>query len=39
MDSLDRGLVTSRIAEHLLASQDPCFMQLVVSNDFDNLQY
>jgi len=39
MDRLHRGLATSGIAESLLASQGPCFIQLVVDNDFDNLQY
>jgi hypothetical protein len=39
MDRLHRGLATSGIAERLLASEGLCFMQVAVSNDFDNLQY
>ena len=39
MDNLYRGLASSCMGEGLLASQVPCFMQLVVSNDFDNLKY
>jgi len=39
MDRLHKVLATSWIGEGLLASQGTCFLQLVVSNDFDNLQY
>jgi len=39
MDRLHRGGANFLISGGLLASQGPSFMQLVVSNDFNNLQH